>query len=500
MGTVGGDPQGARCLASSWGNRAAAAGAQGAGVSQASSMLGSDAFSGGAGDQTRSFLSELGAASSAVAPAYARVAAYLPRVAAAIEEAQQAERARQKAQDDVTVAEARHAQAELQVTIASAAVNAASAGSSPLGPSLGSVVGAPAGPSPAQLQALTVAQQELQHAARLLEEAQRAFQAADRHFQEADRRRSSMLRAFAALCREEAAVARRAIPEPPMPTFGLLSTLGFSVFQRAGFLAEANIIAKLPQLVATEAARGQLLQVAAAVEHQDWGRINGLLYPAPKAAHHNGGSNILGSILGGAGDVLNAVGGAAGSLLKGGVEGTVSLGGDLVHIGLHPVKTVEGFVAAVQHPGQLISNLVDIKGLERNPFEWAGQLVPSIAAAYFTDGASASATKASALAGDARLATEGSLAAARRAAPDFSAMAPNLAAANLHSDQALRLDQLAARRQALEGALTKGGTITDRAGLAAAAHPSEPCSSDSGSPALPGLVVGHGAEHAFRSS
>lgn len=202
MSVVTGDPAGVRSMSQSLGTTAAAVHGQGVSFAQACSTINPVAFAGGAGDRMRSDVSQLQAASAALAQAYDHVASFLPRVADAIEKAQEAEKAEQKAAQALSRAGQVLAQAQTQL----AAANGAVAFGSPLSLTVAT------GPTPAQLAAQAAAQRAVQQAQHQVDLARQAFKNAQTRFGEAEHYRRSVLAYLTYLCQTEAQTAERALP------------------------------------------------------------------------------------------------------------------------------------------------------------------------------------------------------------------------------------------------------------------------------------------------
>lgn len=206
MAPVAGDAGGVRTLCQSWGANAAAVHSQSVGFGQAAATIHPSVFAGPAGDRMRTNVSQLQAASAAVAAAYDQVASYLPRVADAIEKAKEAETAERNAAKALSDAEKALTQAQGQLTVANGAV----AFGSPLSPTIG--------PSPTQLAAQAAAQRAVLLAQHQVDLAGPVLQIAQRRFNDDDRYRRSVLAYLTYLCQTEAQIAARQMPNSPPPS------------------------------------------------------------------------------------------------------------------------------------------------------------------------------------------------------------------------------------------------------------------------------------------
>lgn len=434
MAQVQGDATGVHALGCTMGDHASDASAQASDFAQASSLLPTGSFSGLAGDNMRSYLSQMHRAATKLAEAYQAVARFLPKVAEAIRQAQQDERSMQEAQQALSTAQQRLGQAEIALEAAQASVDAAN--SNPFGPGLGGPGlglpgAAPTGPTPAQLAALAHAKQELAQAQKQVQEATHRFQAAQRRFRQADDQRRSVLAAFSALCQKESEVASMAIPQPPSPFLSPFAPLVDPV-RSLQLELQADVVGlrDLPVLVATGFVVRHYSQVLGAVRTMNvsnldlWTASSVQQYtqahqpkPAP-AAHHSLFSlhtleHVGSSVLNAGGSGLNWLAdhtvqdlGYAGDAALGGLTGTwFAL--------THPAADVKTMEWAVGNPLQFASKAINLQGLKENPEKWASQLIPVVATVAVTKGLGSAEVGTAETAGDASSRASGLLEAAR---------------------------------------------------------------------------------------
>jgi hypothetical protein len=250
MSLVNGDPQGLRSLGQTYGATARAVDTQTSHLSGALSQVGTTSFAGPAGDSVRAFLAEMQTANEAAARAFDRIAAQIPRVAQAIEEAKQDETLMDQARQRVLVAQQRVGDAETALADASEPVVCSVAG---------------VHPTAGQQQALAAAEHELQLAETDLQQSQHQLQLAQHRFQQADEHRQSVLRAFAALCQDEAAAAGCPLPMVPHPA-GLAGSLDNA-------LALVNTLLELSALPGAISAGSNAVKVMAAVRNDDMAEL-----------------------------------------------------------------------------------------------------------------------------------------------------------------------------------------------------------------------------------
>ncbi len=201
---VGGDPSAMRGLQGGFTSAASDGAGQGSALAGVMGALGPGNLAGSAGDQWRSYVSELQRANAAMTRAYDAMASLLPRVAAAVEEAQLAEQAKIKA------AEAEQHAAQ-QLNTATANLQFLTELNAP------PLVVVP----PAELQAAEAAVALATHA---FEDAQHRLQVTTQHFNDADRRRRALLEELTAVCRAQAAALMAAMPPASPPTPYLFQT------------------------------------------------------------------------------------------------------------------------------------------------------------------------------------------------------------------------------------------------------------------------------------
>lgn len=173
-------------------------------------------WTGPAGDACRHWQTAVQAQAARLAEAMDRVGSFAPRVAAAVEDAQRAEKAEQQAQAALEKASTAVQQARTALHAAQAAVDSARARLAEWVPH-GLHPVPPPGPSGAELATLAAARQQLTSAGRDLDRARRDWQRAVHAFDEAEQHRKAVARAFAALCRQEAAALGVTLPNPPDP-------------------------------------------------------------------------------------------------------------------------------------------------------------------------------------------------------------------------------------------------------------------------------------------
>ncbi|MDQ2729606.1 MAG: hypothetical protein M3Y91_17485 [Actinomycetota bacterium] len=298
MAQVTGDPGGVRTLSQSLGTTAATVHGQTVGFAQACSTIHPSVFTGPAGDRMRSNVSQLQAASAALAEAYDRVASFLPRVADAIEKAQEAERTEQRAAQALSQSEQALGQAQLQLEVANAAVPAAgSPGPSAFGPSL--TIGVPGPPTPAQVAAQIAAQQAVQRAQHQVDLDRQAFHIAQQRFDDAEQHRRTVLAQLTALCQSEAQIAERALPALTLtsPLF-TSNPLGDSPFAVATLRSELTSLLEVPTIAGSPKGVPLLGYLMTAAKTHNAGAVQALdnyvTQPIPRPQPHpSGGGNFF---------------------------------------------------------------------------------------------------------------------------------------------------------------------------------------------------------------
>ncbi|MBO0729962.1 MAG: hypothetical protein J2P57_11935 [Acidimicrobiaceae bacterium] len=196
--TVGGDPSALRGLHGAFSSAASDGAGQGSALAGVMGALGTGNLAGPAGDQWRTYTSELQRANTAMMHAYDAMASLLPRVAAAVEEAQHAEQAKIKAA-------AAEEQAAQQLNAATEHLQF-----------LTELDVLPGAVPASELDAARAAVATATHA---FEDAQHRFQVAAHQFEDADRRRRALLKELATVCRAQASALLAAMPpcSPPTP-------------------------------------------------------------------------------------------------------------------------------------------------------------------------------------------------------------------------------------------------------------------------------------------
>ncbi|MBO0893784.1 MAG: hypothetical protein J2O39_05360, partial [Acidimicrobiales bacterium] len=217
----------------------------------------------------------------------------LTRVAHAVDEAKQDEKARDQAKHDLTDAQHHLSATETRLAAAETALALTRAAASTID-GLGSAFGAPAhGIAKVEAEEQAALQQirrEVTAAQHAVDHARRVYQAAERRFEQADGRRKAMLRHFAGLCEEEARIATLAIPQVPVVNL-------IDVTRADELRSEAAALLGLPLLAVSGFAVVHLRQVESALRHHDSARLDrwaSSAYrrlfpppPKPKPQHHS---------------------------------------------------------------------------------------------------------------------------------------------------------------------------------------------------------------------
>ena len=360
MVAVAGDVAGMHSVARTLGGHSQTAGAQANTVDAAANQLMPPSVCiGPAADRMRAFASDLHAGMSAVSAAYDRVASMLVRVAHAVDEAKQDEKARTTAESDLNRARQKLAAAQVALAAAQVALAAAQAGNASL-----AALGLHPGSTAAQQAAVAAARQEVTQAQHEVERANRAYQAAVRRFEAADQRRLQILKAFALLCEEEAAILSQAIPQAPVPN--ILSFLAIDQLR-----SDVTSLLDLPVLAASGFAVSHLGAVEGALKTANTTSLDGWansvyhsLLPAPKPPKHSGGFDLLNPVLFHVGGLsIPSPVGVPYHIIKGVVQGVEGLPAGIYQLGKLMVREgqfqIQNIVNHINNPGAYVGRPFD---------------------------------------------------------------------------------------------------------------------------------------------
>lgn len=406
--SVNGDCDGIDQLSRTTGASAMHAQTQANTYGSALSLFAPQAFLGGKADATRAFTRQMQAAAAIAATSYDNIASFLPRVSAAIREAQADQRALDEANTQLAQAKSAADAAAGQVAIAAAALLAAESALA-----AANVVGAlVAHPNTAAEQAaVRVAQQRVasaeaaqRRAQHALDAAERAQRKAKRAFDEADDKRQSILAQFQRLCDSEAAILYRALPSTPPPSF-------VSIVQEQNLERGVTGLLALPALVTADASCGlPLTGLRRMSSHQDYAGILrnfNALYPPPPTpkpapAHHDWYDVALHAV---GHFVVHDIPHGFVKIADGAKDGTVGIGTgfaalveqEINRTGLNGMDALlaqrfsdqEAGYTLVHHPVESIVNASGIKAFLHDPLHASGELLPGALLTAATDGAGA---------------------------------------------------------------------------------------------------------------
>lgn len=487
--TVGGDACGVQTLSTTWGGHAATTHAQGLNLRAAFGAIPQTSFAGGRADQTRSFALDLQLAADTASGAYDRVASFLPRVGHAIDEAQQADRALDRAKDQVVKAQQAVNAAERALMIAENAVHIAHVMSS-------MSLGLP-GPSPAQLAAVGAARQQLVRAQQQLTDAQNREKAAERRLADDERQLKSVQDALARLCQQEAALLSRAIPSAPPPITGYEQFLNYLITDPSAQLqllrAEVAGLRDVPSIAAGGYTPARFRELLTAVHQRDWPLLD-LLTP-----HYAPGPSAEPAKV----QPTNYGGSPASQFLHGAEHGFLGLVGSLVNTAqlgataadpFHPQQAFQAWKqivgmggTVVVHPLATGERIIDLQDLEHHFPYWVGELTPDVSSALLTKGASKALDETTAARDVARAQLRDTAHAAVEPGADTGPALAKLGEIKRLNSQVSELKQAVDRNGKVDHLITGAGAV----GIAQQQyHAAQSCEDYPGDTLLPGWLVG----------